>query len=136
MPAPQRRTGARPAVTDLENLDRPAKRLTKAAETDPVLGIGAGANRPVTTPAAPSGKPTPTPSAKIKTGFYQDREAADRARAAWAWTRGHEGHRSFSDFIAHAVAVEVARLEKKHNDGDPWPGMAAGEIGTGKPLGS
>jgi len=31
---------------------------------------------------------------------------------------------------------EVARLEAKHHDGQPWPAVEPGQLPTGKPLGS
>lgn len=127
MPPPRRN---RPAPADLEDLDRPAPRLTRSQGGDPVLGV---TTTPTTQPAATPAGPARA-GAKTKTSFYVDVDAANRARAAWTWTRAQEGHRSFSDFIAHALAREVTAMEDKHNGGKPWPPLAAGEIGTGKPI--
>lgn len=85
------------------------------------------------TPRAP--RPTST-GGKEKVGFYQRTDDTARARAAFTWTRAQEGHRSFSDFVATALMREVDRLERKYNAGDAWTPMDAGEIPTGKPLGS
>jgi len=74
------------------------------------------------------------PPAKTKMGFYQAPEDAARARAAFHWTRLDEGHRSFSDFVAFAIATEVERLEAKYNGGQPWEPMQPGELPTGKPF--
>lgn len=128
---PQRRN--RPAPADLDDLDRPVPRLTRARPSDPVLGV---TTAPIPQPAVTQGKAASTIPAKAKTSFYVSVAAANRARAAWTWTRAQEGHRSFSDFIAHALAREVMRVEEKYNEGKPWPPLAAGEIGTGKPIGS
>ena len=161
MPAPTRRRGARPDTQALDELAQaPAGgggRLRKAPTADPVLSAGspqpgpterargpevdqdAAAARPARTPAAarpPRGeRATPTAS-KAKVGFYQDPDHTARARAAYDWTRPQEGHRSFSDFIAAAVMREVARLEAKYHDGQPWPAVEPGQLPTGKPLGS
>lgn len=134
MPTPQRRAGTRPAVADLQDLAAPPAggRLTKAPKTDPVAALAGPAN---SEPARGSG-PATVASAKTKTGFYQDVDQAARARAAYTWTRAQESHRTFSDLIARAVLAEVQRLEAKYNDGQPWPGMQPGQIGTGKPLGA
>lgn len=130
MPPPRRN---RPAPADLDDLDRPAPRLTRAQPSDPVLGV---TTAPASQPAGTRGRGVRTASTKAKTSFYVSVAAANRARAAWTWTRAQEGHLSFSDFIAHALACEVVRMEEKYNEGKPWPPMAAGEIGTGKPIGS
>lgn len=138
---PTRRRSASPSAEDLASLaETPivGGRLRKAPNSDPVLGV---AGTPATHPdsadsfAAPSRR-TPKPPSKTKVGFYQAPEDAARARAAYDWTRPHEGHRSFSDFISSAVMREVERLEEKYQDGQPWPALEPGELPTGKPLGS
>ena len=131
MPAPPRRAGARPAAADLDELSAPPTRLVRAPKTDPVTALASP------TPSQPPPAPVtraPSAATKTKTGFYQDVDAAARARAAYTWTRAQEGHRTFSDLIARAVLTEVERLEAKYHDGQPWPGMQPGQIGTGKPL--
>lgn len=135
MPAPQRRAGASPDPEDLAGLrgQSPAGgRLRKAPTSDPILDIA------TSVPAKETESPPPPPAttAKIKVGFYQRPEDSARARAAFSWTRPQEGHRSFSDFIAAAVMREVQRLEARYHAGEPWPAMEAGELPTGKPLGS
>lgn len=72
---------------------------------------------------------------KSKVGFYQDADDTARARAAYDWSRPHEGHRSFSDSVASALMREVSRLEAKYHDNKPWPAVEAGQLPTGKPLG-
>lgn len=112
-------------------------RLQKAVAHDPVL-------RP---PTAPVGAPADVPppdrrrgtgpgpgAAKTKVGFLQDPDDTARTRAAYEWTRLHEGHRSFSEFIAAAVIREVTRLEAEYHDGQPWPGIDVGQLPTGRPL--
>jgi len=99
----------------------------------------AAAIRPVRRPAAgrvaASDRVTST-AGKAKVGFYQAPDDTARARAAYDWTRPQEGHRSFSDFISAAVMREVARLETKYHDSEPWPALEPGRLPTGKPLGS
>lgn len=141
MPTPTRRRGAHPDARALDELGQApaaAGRLRKAPTGDPVLDAGSAG--PAAEPAAAARAPRPARSTstagKAKVGFYQDPDNTARARAAYDWTRPHEGHRSFSDFIAAAVMREVARLEAKHHDGQPWPAVEPGQLPTGKPLGS
>lgn len=133
---PSRRRGASPNAEDLAGLgDAPAPgRLRKAPAADPVLGVAAASApnpAPESSPAAAKGAP-----AKTKVGFYQSVEDTARARAAYDWTRPRTRHRSFSDFIAHAVMREVERLEAEYNDGQPWPSLEPGELPAGRPMGS
>lgn len=158
MPAPTRRRGARPDTDALDELTQaPAAggRLRKAPAVDPVLSAGStsetvqgrgpevdqrkpAAAQPARAPAAvrvPRAERVTSTAGKAKVGFYQDPDDTARARAAYDWTRPREGHRSFSDFIATAVMREVAQLEAKYHDGQPWPAVEAGRLPTGKPLG-
>jgi len=144
---PTRRTGARPDAQALEQLGQsPAiGRLRKAVAADPVLGLAA-ATAVNTPPVAPPSAEKPqkgtlgpraasaAAAAKSKVGFYQDPTDTARARAAYDWTRPHEGHRSFSDFISAALMREVGRLERQYHDGSPWPAVAPGQLPTGKPM--
>lgn len=125
---PSRRAKSSPAAADLAALSEPTARLRKAPVLDPVL---ATATAPAPSLAAPAVAP-----AKVKVGFYQDPADTARARAAFTWTRAQQGHRSFSDFIAHALMREVERLEASYHEGHPWPSMQPGELPTGKPLGT
>ena len=84
-------------------------------------------------------KATPRPSTPVnrkkeKVGYTVLESEANRTRAAFMHTRMDTGIRSLSDFIAAAVAKEVKRLEVKHNGGQSWIPMSAGEIPTGRPL--
>src|SRR5690625_597909 len=71
-----------------------------------------------------------------KVSFYQERDDTARVRAAIMHTNHLEGPRSLSDFVHHAVMTEVERLERKYNDGEPWPGIGPGELPRGRPMGS
>lgn len=139
MPPTTRHRGASPDAQTLAGLREPAAtagRLQKAPAGDPVLAAASPAARPDATPSGGgAAKPAPAP-AKAKVGYYQDAGDIARARAAYDWTRLHEGHRSFSDFIAAAVMREVERVEGRYHDGQPWPSLKPGELPTGKPLGS
>jgi len=65
---------------------------------------------------------------KGRIGPYLTPEDANRVRAAWdkGWREENVG--SFSDFLEQAIFKEVERLEKKYNNGEPWPGLEAGAI--------
>ena len=93
---------------------------------------------PAEPPAAGPNGTAPTVArpaeAKTRVGFYMVGAHADRARAAYVWTRPHTGIRSFSDFIADAVAQRVRYLESEHNDGQPFRPVTAGELPTGRPV--
>ena len=133
----------RAASPDPEALTEPAQALAGDGQpnTAPATDHTPGADGPG---PARGDRPQPgraypeasRPAAKTKVGFYQDPADSARARAAYDWTRPHEGHRSFSDFIAAAVMREVERLEAKHHDGGPWPPLPPGQLPTGKPLGA
>lgn len=138
MSRPDRRQTRRPDPRDLDELAADTAlypgRLRKAAPVDPVIDL-AHADDPDTRQPSPLTEATPVKSRKEKVGFYQAVEDADRARAAFMWTRTTpDGQRSFSDFIARAVMCEVNRLETEYNSGLPWSAMCAGELPTGKPL--
>ncbi len=135
MPPTTRRRGASPDSAALDELTQASAGpgwLRKAAPADPVLGAGSTpADEPAAT--APRGRRSSSPRSerapvstggKAKVGYYQDPDATARARAAYDWTRPHEGHRSFSDFIAAAVMREVQRLERKYHEGEPWPAVS------------
>jgi hypothetical protein len=70
----------------------------------------------------------------VQITFYIDAEQAARARAAFMRTQGPEGNRTWSDFIADAVRRETERLERTYNDAQPWPGVQAGAMPTGRPV--
>ena len=141
MPPTRRRT-ASPNAQDLAGLrEEPpaAGRLRKAPVSDPVLGVASAPSpdEPATSGRTASARRAPSPTAgKAKVGFYQEPDDTARARAAYNWTRAQEGHRSFSDFLAHALMREVERLEAEYHGGRPWPSMEPGELPTGKPFGA
>ena len=70
-----------------------------------------------------------------KVSFYQDPEDTDRMRAALLHTLLPEGKRSLSQFIHTAVRAEVERLERKYNNGRPFPPVGARGIPQGRPMG-
>lgn len=158
---PARRRPAGPDTDALAALSSPPPaggRLKKADHADPVLGLAsqprpsvaepgreaagdppaatAAATRPRAAARSKQEDVSRTGGAKVKVGYYQDPDDMARARSAYDWTRPREGHRSLSDFIAHAVMREVERVEKLYNDGQPWPPLEPGELPGGRPLGS
>lgn len=83
------------------------------------------------------GQKAPQPRKKYphKVSFYQSPEDTNRVRGAIIHTTSREGPRSLSQFIHQAVMKEVERLEAKYNGGKPFPGVAAGELPQGRPMG-
>lgn len=97
-------------------------------------------------PAAAPAATTPAPARKAptrragnkyppKVSFYQDPDDTDRVRGAILHTMAAEGPRSLSQFINKAVMTEVERLERKYNNGQPFPAVGA-ELPQGRPMGS
>ena len=132
-------------------MTRPAPRKSSLAGSNPVAPpeLSTPSGPPV--PAAdPSGShlreeksPEAKPAAKSeqqpkkwapKVSFYQAPEDTARMRGAFIHTQGVEGSRSLSQFIHNAVMVEVERLEKKYNGGEPFPRVVAKEMPQGRPL--
>jgi hypothetical protein len=90
---------------------------------------------PVDTSHREADRPVPKEPAKRKVGFYQAPEDTARVRGAILHTGATEGPRTLSQFVDHAVMVEVERLEKKYNGGKPFPPVGARELPTGRPMG-
>lgn len=86
-----------------------------------------------TDPRASAGAATSSKYAP-KVSFYQDRKDTDRVRGAILHTMVSEGPRSLSQFIHQAVMAEVERLEKKYNNGEPFPPVGARELPQGRPM--
>ncbi|MBD8729343.1 hypothetical protein [Frigoribacterium sp. CFBP 13707] len=118
----------------------PQRRKSGLSARSPI----APATAPEVTPV-PVPEPTPAPAAppvkpsgkRPKMGFFAASEdEAGRIRAAWRHTLATEdGHNSLAQFERFAVMKLVAELEAKHNGGEPWPYVAAGDIRTGRPPG-
>ncbi|KQQ92488.1 hypothetical protein ASF72_02035 [Arthrobacter sp. Leaf141] len=64
---------------------------------------------------------------------YYTEEQADQVRAAFVEAgKPAEGDASLSDFIVRATMREVKRLQRKHNNGKPWPPVKAGGLRRGQ----
>lgn len=72
------------------------------------------------TPAAEAA-PAPVTQTKQVT-FYMRAADLQRAKAVYQATSSQEMDASWSAFITHAVMMEVARRERVHNNGEPFPG--------------
>jgi hypothetical protein len=57
---------------------------------------------------------------------------AERVRAAYDAAGHLEGYASISELIEEATLKEVRRLQRKYNNGKPWPGLPAGQLPTGR----
>ncbi|PYF96387.1 hypothetical protein SAMN05216184_11947 [Georgenia satyanarayanai] len=131
-------------------MSRPTPRKTSLARLSPTDPPPPAASAPGPEVAAPAAPPPPgagpvaAPAGqpagekrkyRHKVSFYQDEDDTARVRAAILHTNHIEGPRSLSEFINHAVMAEVERLERKHNAGQPWPGVGARELPQGRPMG-
>ena len=131
---------------------RPAPRRSSLTGSSPVTPPPARPGPAPSSPveprsgAEPDGS-TPTSSPRVgagsarktkyppKVSFYQDPQDTSRVRGAILHTMVSEGPRSLSQFIHHAVMVEVQRLEEKYNGGQPFPPVAPRELPQGRPMG-
>lgn len=57
---------------------------------------------------------------------------ADQVRAAFLAAGQLEGHASISELIEAATLKEVRRLQRKHNNGQPWDGASPGSLRPGQ----
>lgn len=71
-----------------------------------------------------------------KISIYQDKDDTDRVRGAILHTMASEGSRTLSQFIHNATMAEVERLERKYNNGQPFPPAGVGELPQGRPMGT
>jgi hypothetical protein len=102
-----------------------------AADQDTAAEPAPTAARPArATPAKKAGTKYPP-----KVTFYQDADDTARVRAAILHTMVDEGSRNLSQFVNAAVMAEVERLERKYNNGKPWPAVRSGEMPQGRPMG-
>lgn len=62
---------------------------------------------------------SPKPKKK-KVSFYQFPTEEARAKAAWAFTMGHTGHRTVTSFYEEAVSRYTRELEARYNDSKPF----------------
>lgn len=107
-----------------------------------VEGLMPGASP--TTPTAPAVQPSTAPSdatgrteEDVKESFSTriPRSTLAAAKAAVMATAGQpEGCRSLAELITQAVNSKVAELERRFNDGQPFP--HPGAFRTGRPIGS
>lgn len=129
---------------------RPAPRKSSLAGSTPVSPAVTTDVAPVPPAAAadgtalPSGETATAPAPAVvtkakkyppKVSFYQDPEDTARVRGAILHTMTTEGSRNLSQFINRAVMAEVARLEAKYNNGEPFAPVGAKELPQGRPMG-
>lgn len=117
-------------------MTQPARRRSSLSGTSPVAPVQPAAEPVVVAPAQPTeqpARPRRASQSKHKLSIYQDPEDTARLRAAYRHT--FAASRSFSDFIGGILMAEVERLEAEHNGGQPFQGVGAGEIPTGRPVG-
>jgi len=71
--------------------------------------------------------------ANVSVGISIDRLTRDRARAAVAALRGTDAaiDGGLSGMVERLLAREVSRLERKHNDGQPFPDVDRLTTGPG-----
>lgn len=144
----------RGAETDLSRLRR-VNRPNPAAQSSPPPTATPAADPPATEPELPAATAPAGPSgsraaqsrpagastragervgeAKDRVTVYLDARTRGEARAAYRATAHLEGDRSWSDFVARAIAAEVERRQALHNDGRPY-GHDAAPLNPGRPM--
>lgn len=112
----------------------PLKSLDPAPQaTEGTLEAPEAEKAPQTHPAKPRGSEGASEqSPRVKSSFYVDSNSLSRMREAYTRTKLDEGYESFSDFIFKAALKETRRLEKKHNDGQPYEGIQ--KLSAGRPI--
>ncbi|OOP63138.1 hypothetical protein BMF89_07580 [Arthrobacter sp. SRS-W-1-2016] len=63
---------------------------------------------------------------------YFTKADAEQVRAAYGAVGHLEGYGAISDLIEAGTLKEVRRLQRKYNEGKPWPGVPAGQLPTGR----
>ena len=123
-------------------MTQPARRKSSLSGTSPVVPARPGAEpiaqaviKTSPAPADQSARPRRASQSKHKLSIYQDPEDTARLRAAYRQTLAASTDRSFSDFINRLLMTAVEQLEAEHNGGQPFEGVGAGEIPTGRPVG-
>lgn len=104
--------------------DRSITGLPQRPKTDASRLIAA--NRTTSPQAASQDPDAPAPSpGRVKVSVYLDPNLRDAARAAYRATAHLEQDASWSDMVQKAIATEIERRQRTHNDGDPFPHGAA-----------
>jgi len=90
--------------------------------------------RPEVAPEKPQPVPRGQVAGKEKLQPYITTDVAEAARNAVVATTPHEGgYQSLSDLIEDAIREKVARLERKFNEGRPFPRRPR-KLKTGRPT--
>lgn len=122
-------------------MTQPARRkssLSGASPVAPAQPAAEPAAQSVGTPAAPvepPARPRRVSQSKHKLSIYQDPADTARLRAAYRQTLAASSDRSFSEFTNRLLMTAVEGLEAQYNGGQPFEGVGAGEIPTGRPVG-
>jgi len=122
------------ARVNLDETDSPAEtdepEATSSGKTDP---------EPADPPKRTAKKAaTPVPRGQVagkeKLQPYVSIEIAEAARNAVVATTPYEGgYQSISDLIEDAIAEKVQRLQRKFNNGEPFPTRPKRRLKTGRP---
>lgn len=99
---------------------RPSKLFAEKSAASP-NELPAENDAPVAAEPASEPKAKPTKNLKKKkVSFYSLPEDEARANAAWLYTAGHTGHKSFTAFMEEAMKSYTRRLEDKYNNQTPF----------------
>lgn len=69
----------------------------------------------------------------VRFGFLMSQVEMDSAKNTWFAVRQVEGQPRFSQFVREAVASYVQEMERKHNDGQPFPNVGDVPFPAGSP---
>jgi hypothetical protein len=133
------------ARVNLDDTDSPEEQDEPEATS---AGRGGSAGKPPPPPADPTPPETPPPAqppaAAVPRGQVAGKEklqpyisipVAEAARNAVVATTPFEGgYQSISDLIEDAIREKVQRLQRKFNNGDPFPERPRKRLKTGRPA--
>lgn len=98
----------------------PAAATTPTQSAPSPAAAGTAPKPAVRSATKPASQPTTTPSSagKVKFGGYIDPEIAERARDALSWLGGAW---TTGALLEEGIELALARLQKEHNGGKPFP---------------
>lgn len=86
---------------------------------------------------APSSGSSPASSpparARVRGTFHLDLELFEQTRDAVVFLAGPPAHLTLARLLEDALRAELARLAKKHNNGEPFPSRKV-PVRTGRPI--
>jgi len=115
----------------------PAKKRRSAIGEDPLDLVVPGKPKkaPEKGKAAPKEENEEGKAQKVRATFHLPEDLVEEARDAVVHLSGPPVRLTLAALAEDALRRELARLRRKHNDGEPWP-KRDGNLKGGRPIGS